>query len=96
MQGIADITGKQVETIGRPTMAGALGAASCAFVGSGHFDSFDQINQYIEIQNTFTPDPSVKELYDEQFRSYKNIYRGLKKAYIEANLERFSQIDSQV
>ncbi|RLD93852.1 MAG: hypothetical protein DRJ29_07590 [Bacteroidetes bacterium] len=96
MQGIADITGKQVETIGRPTMAGALGAASCAFVGSGHFDSFDQINQYIEIQNTFTPDPSVKELYDDQFRSYKNVYRGLKKAYIEANLERFSQIDSQV
>ncbi len=94
MQGIANITGKRVETIGRPTMAGALGAASCAFVGSGHFDSFDQINQFIEIQNTFTPDPAVKELYEDLFRSYKHIYRGLKKAYIEANLERFNQKDS--
>lgn len=89
MQGIANITGKQVETIGNPTMAGALGAASCAFVGSGLFDSFQQINSCIEVKEKFDPDPSVKELYAKLFLSYKDIYQGLKKAYIDANLERF-------
>jgi len=89
MQGIANITGKEVETIGNPTMAGALGAASCAFVGSGLFDSFQQVNRCIEIKDTYYPDPSLKELYAKLFLSYKDIYRGLKKAYIVANLERF-------
>jgi sugar (pentulose or hexulose) kinase len=90
MQGIANITGLQVETIDRPTMAGALGAASCAFVCSGHFDSFHQVNQFIEVERSFTPDPSLEELYAKLFQSYKDIYRGLKRAYTDANLERFN------
>ena len=95
MQGIANITGKQVETIDRPTMAGALGAASCAFVGSGLLDSFHQINQFIDVRKTYTPDPSVEDLYRDLFHSYKDVYRGLKKAYITANLERFKQGNSR-
>jgi xylulokinase len=91
MQGIANITGMSVETITRPTMAGALGAASCAFVGSGHYASFQQIRQFTEVKNTFQPDPSLYELYTKLFHSYQDIYRGLKKPYIHANLERFSQ-----
>jgi xylulokinase len=91
MQGIANITGLRVETIDQPTMSGALGAASCAFVGSGHFDSFHQIKQIIKQNKSFSPDPSVKELYSNMFQSYKDIYRGLKRAYTDANLERFKQ-----
>ena len=91
MQGIANITGKTVETINRPTMAGALGAASCAFVGSGHYNSFHQVNQFIEVKKSFRPDPSLEELYTKLFHSYKDVYRGLKKAYIRANLERFNK-----
>ena len=95
MQGIANITGKQVETITQPTMAGALGAASCAFVGSGLLDSFHQINKFIKVTQSYNPDPSVKDLYMDLFSSYKDVYRGLKKAYIAANLERFKQGNRQ-
>lgn len=91
MQGIANITGKEVETIDRPTMAGALGAAACAFVGSGRIDSFHQINDFIRITGHYTPDHSVQDLYSKLFSSYKEIYRGLRKAYVNANLERFNQ-----
>jgi xylulokinase len=91
MQGMADIIGTPVETITRPTMAGALGAAACAFVGSGHFDSFHDINRFIEVKDCFTPDPALAELYRDLFRSYKNVYRSLKKTYIEANFERFNK-----
>jgi sugar (pentulose or hexulose) kinase len=90
MQGIADVTGKTVETISYPTMAGALGAASCAFVGSGMFKDFHQINQCIKVRNTYHPDHSNSELYSQLFKSYKQVYSGLRKAYIRANLERFN------
>ena len=91
MQGIANITGKVVETTTQATMAGALGAASCAFVGSGHMDSFHEINRFVGVGNTYYPDASLAGLYGELFESYKQVYRGLKKAYVHANLERFSQ-----
>jgi len=90
MQGIADITGKTVETITHPTMAGALGAASCAFVGSGVFKDFQQINQCIDVRNIFHPNSSHSDIYTHLFKSYKEVFHGLKKAYIRANLERFN------
>jgi xylulokinase len=90
MQGIANITGKRVETVDRPTMAGALGAASCAFVGSGMFDSFHRIREHIQVTNTFEPDPSLTDLYTRLFQSYKDVYRGLRDPYIRANLDRFN------
>jgi len=91
MQGFANITGKVVETTTQATMAGALGAASCAFVGSGLMDSFHEINRFVGVSNTFYPDASLAGLYGELFESYKQVYLGLKKAYVHANLERFSQ-----
>ncbi len=89
MQGIADITRMSVETCNQPTMAGAIGAATCVFVGSGCYKGFDEVNNHIEIRDTYTPDPGLEQVYRELFRSYKNVYRGLKKAYTEANLSRF-------
>ena len=91
MQGIANITGKTVETLERPTMSGALGAAACAFVGSGHFSSFRKIRDVVRVSKSFEPDPSLNSLYTRLFHSYQDVYHGLKKAYIRANLERFNQ-----
>jgi xylulokinase len=90
MQGIADITGKTVETITQPTMAGALGAAACVLVGSGYFKNFDKVNQILEVKDSFHPNPEVAGTYDRLFASYKDIYHGLKRAYINANRERFA------
>jgi xylulokinase len=91
MQGIANITGKTIETLTQPTMAGALGAAACAFVGCGIFPDFHQVNRCIEVQRSYSPDPTYFELYDHLFQSYKDVYKGLKKAYLRANLKRFNQ-----
>ena len=90
MQGIADITGMSVETTSQPTMAGAIGAASCAFVGSGIYKNFSDVNNFIEIKEHFLPDQANAAIYDALFKSYKNVYSGLRKAYIEANLNRFA------
>jgi xylulokinase len=92
MQGIADITGMRVETTSQPTMAGAIGVATCAFVGKGTFGSFSDVTRYIQVKETFEPNPATKEVYNALFSSYKNVYSGLKKAYNNANLDRFGAI----
>lgn len=91
MQGIADITGMSVETTTQPTMAGAIGVAACAFVGSGTYSSFNEVNTYITVKESFYPEIGTKEVYNELFSSYKNVYSGLKKAYIKANRVRFNE-----
>ncbi|MCT4647199.1 MAG: FGGY-family carbohydrate kinase [Carboxylicivirga sp.] len=90
MQGIANITGLEVETVDNPTMAGALGVATCVFVAEGILDSFSEVKAFIKQKATFQPDLEQKELYEKLFCSYKAIYKGLKKAYAQANLERFN------
>ncbi len=88
MQGIANITGKTVETTTQPAYAGTLGAASCVFVGCGYFESFKDVNKIIHVRKIYSPDPLLSKTYDELFNSYKNIYAGLKNAYSHANTKR--------
>ena len=91
MQGIADITGKTVETLLNPQMSGALGAASIAFVGLGILPDFRAVNDFIKVKSVFKPNPANKEIYDQLFRDYKMVYKSLKKAYFIANSERFKK-----
>ena len=88
MQGIANITGKPVETTTQPFLSGALGAASCVFVGCGYFHSFDDISKIVKPNKLYLPDPISSNTFDAMFKSYKNIYTGLKNAYSSANTER--------
>jgi xylulokinase len=89
MQGIANITGKRIETITQPALAGTLGAAACAFVGSGIFSSFGEVNRIIRVKKIFHPDETVSERLNHQFITYKYIYRDLKKLYFTTNYTRF-------
>jgi xylulokinase len=92
MQGIANITGKKVETISQHRMAGSLGAAMCVFVGSGIFNSFHDIDKLIEVKTTYIPDSSFSGIYNELFQSYKNLYGALQRVYIQANANRFKEL----
>ncbi len=89
IQGIANITGKTVETLTQPTMAGALGAATCVFVGTKHFKSFHEINKILRVKKAFVPDSTSTEIFKKLFNNYKNIYTALEKTYLIANAERF-------
>jgi xylulokinase len=89
MQTIADITGRTVTTTNHATMAGTIGAAMCAFVGSGVFGSFSEISKIIRPAIVFTPEVKNKAIYDELFSNYKDIYHSLKGTYLKANTNRF-------
>jgi xylulokinase len=89
MQTIADITGLPVTTTNHPAMAGAIGAAMCAFVGSGVFSSFSEVNRIIKPTAVFMPNAKNKPVYDDLFLNYKDIYHSLKGTYQRANSKRF-------
>ena len=90
MQGVANITGKVIETTTEPTLAGTVGSAACAFVGSGIFKSFSNVKEIVKVKKTFTPDLSVTVRLEEQFRHYQSLYYDLKGLYRRANGARFS------
>mgnify|MGYP002350727978 FL=1 len=81
MQIIADVTQRKIITTSQLKNAGALGAAMCAMVGSGVFNSFSDIHQLINSKDTFIPNPKNKIVYDEIFVSYQKIYHQLEKTY---------------
>ncbi len=92
LQGIADITGRTVVAVERPAFAGTLGAAACAFVGSGQFDGFQALERFVRVRRNFQPDPGLEDFFDEQYRAYREVYRGLRRAYHLANHQRFQRI----
>ena len=90
MQTIADITGRTITTTNHPTLAGAIGAAMCAFVGAGIFADFTSVDKIVKPAKTFSPNIENKEIYDKLFVNYKDIYNSLKRTYHRANSKRFS------
>jgi xylulokinase len=93
MQTVADITGRKVVTTNQPTMAGAIGAAMCAFVGSGIFRDFTEVDKIISVHKTFKPNTTNKKIYDKLFTNYKDVYKSLKGTYQRANAKRFTILE---
>jgi xylulokinase len=93
MQTIADVTGCEVQTTNHPKMAGAIGAAMCAFVGQGLADSFDAVHEIVRTDRSFSPRPEHSDIYRECFQDYQNVYRDLRRTYKAANERRFSKRD---
>jgi sugar (pentulose or hexulose) kinase len=90
MQIFADVTKRKIVTTDQPKMAGALGAAMCAFVGSGAFNSFANVHDIVHTSKEFFPNPENFTIYDELFQDYKNLYASLKPVYKKSNATRFT------
>ena len=59
------------------------------------FYCFSKVNEFIDLNKSYDPDPRTKEVYNELFKSYKNVYSGLRKAFIKANRIRFNESENQ-
>lgn len=90
MQIIADITGVKFDVVDSPRSSGALGAAIVAMIGLGRLKDFAAAKQFVRVSKHYVPNPENKEIYDELFASYKDVYLSLKDAYKRANGKRFS------
>ena len=74
----ADVTGCGIEVPGSDT-ATTLGAAMLAGVGTGVWQGFEEATrQTIRVKRTYEPDPTVKEVYDRGYETYRKLYGNLK------------------
>ena len=78
---LEDSTGKPIEAVDNPQNAGAFGAAVLCGVGLGRLSSFEAIRDAIPIRKTFHSDPSLRALYDRQYRAFRMLYRQNRKAF---------------
>ncbi len=80
----ADVLNRTVKQVKDPIQANARGAAYIASVGLGYI-KWDEIQQCCEISNIFTPNPENRQIYDNLFKEYINIYDIMKKTYKRLN-----------
>ena len=74
----ADVTGCGIEVPASDT-ATTLGAAILAGVGAGVYPSFeDAAKQTVSVKLTYEPDVSKKEIYDQGYQTYRQLYEHLK------------------
>ncbi|MBW1642780.1 MAG: FGGY-family carbohydrate kinase [Deltaproteobacteria bacterium] len=80
----ADILDREIKQVKDPIQANARGTAFIAAVGLGYYN-FDDIPKYIQIKDVYKPNPDNREIYDELFAEYLNIYENNKKMYKRLN-----------
>ncbi len=80
-QVLSDMTGRKVERTVKPQNAGALGAAILMACGLGYIESLDEAKNIVEIDRSFTPDLSGKDIYEKTFIVFKRLHRKNKKNF---------------
>ena len=81
MQIKSDVVQREIKLVKNeePT---ALGAAMLCGVAQGNFKDFTEAcDKLMEYGKTFTPNPAMKELYDEQYAFYRDLYFENKKMF---------------
>ena len=82
---LADICGRPVETVSKPQNVGAVGAAAVCGVGLGIIDSMERVGDFIEVTHTYEPNPENKEVYDRNYKAFRQLYQSNKKNFAILN-----------
>lgn len=77
MQCITDITGR-AQQLPRQRTGACYGDAFLAAVGSGHIDSLSRIDEWVEIEKEYVPNPAFASIYDEAYRRFRELYEATK------------------
>ncbi|NMW92699.1 carbohydrate kinase [Mobiluncus mulieris] len=83
---LADILGRQVETVASPQNVGSVGAALVALVGAGEIrDLTEATSQLVKPNATYHPNPATRAVYDRQYAVFKTLYRNNRQAFTRLN-----------
>jgi xylulokinase len=82
---MADVTGRNIETIKRPQDVGAMGAAVVCGVGLGVIENFEAAADFIEVDKLYKPRPEYREMYDRNFAVFVDLYEKNKKLFRRMN-----------
>ena len=82
---LADIIGRKVETVHNPQNVGAVGAALVVAVGIGILESLNQADDFIQVSETYVPNPLNRKIYDKYFMIFRRLYYDNKKNFAVIN-----------
>lgn len=74
-QMLSDITGRTIETVNNAQEAGAVGAALTVAAGIKGEDVFELARRLVKAKRVFVPDPNNKEVYEKNYKVFKNLYK---------------------
>jgi len=80
----ADVLDRDIRQVKDPIHANSRGAALLASVALG-YSSFDDISERTQILRTYTPNPDNRQIYDELFGEFLEIYKRNKAMYARLN-----------
>ncbi|RPJ63184.1 MAG: xylulose kinase [Dehalococcoidia bacterium] len=80
----ADIMGVEIRQVVDPVSANACGAAWIAAVGLGEV-GYSDISRLVQFKGTYTPDSDNRNLYDDRFEIFTQIYRQMRGIYHKLN-----------
>jgi len=80
----ADVLNVEICQVRDPVQANARGAAWIAAVGLGEI-GFSDVPGLVEFRQTYSPTPGHRELYDERFAIFTQIYRQMRDIYHRLN-----------
>jgi xylulokinase len=81
LQLLADVLGREVVTVTGASEGGAYGAALAAGVGAGVWPDLPAALGQVEVERTFTPDPTSQERYETVFAAHRQLHNVLGEAY---------------
>ncbi len=76
----ADILNRTIRQVKDPIQSNVRGSAFLAAVALGYF-GYDDIAQYIAIEETFEPNPKHRDLYNKRFKAYLKFYKQNRKVF---------------
>jgi len=74
-QMLADMLGREVETVENPQNVGAVGAALVAAVGLGIIDKIGEVKKLVPASHQYIPNQDNVEIYNRNFKVFKALYR---------------------
>ena len=80
----ADVLNRTMKQVKDPIQTNVRGAAFIASVALG-FIEFEDIPTFVEIKNSFEPNPQNRKLYDDMFQEFLNIYKKNKPIFKRLN-----------
>ena len=84
-QMLADITGRTIETVNNTQEVGAIGTALVVAAGVKDADVLELSRSLVKANHTYVPDPENKEVYERNYRVFKNLYKANAKSFKELN-----------
>lgn len=77
-QMLADMLGREVETVESPQNVGAVGAALVTAVGLGIIGRLGEAKKLVRVTKRYIPDMHNKAVYDRAFEVFKSLYKSNK------------------